>query len=82
LRSDNGELALEGVVNLPVWKTRLVSEETRGRERGRRGVGLNYARPQLRSANQVNNLKLVKYFVLDPRTRKTEGEKTGTFLYC
>jgi hypothetical protein len=25
------------------------------RERGRRGVGLNYARPQLRSANQVNN---------------------------
>jgi hypothetical protein len=63
---ENGELALEAVVSLLYWKARLglaVSEE---RVRGRRGVGLNYARPQLCSANQVNNRNLVKYFVLDP----------------
>jgi hypothetical protein len=83
LKNENGELALEGVVNLPLWKTRLVPEERRERERGRRGVGPNYARPQLRSANQVPYIiAMLKYFFFGSGTRKTEVGNIVIFLYC
>jgi hypothetical protein len=68
VKNENGQLALEAVVSLRYWKTRLGLR--RGRERGRRGVGLNYARPQLHSANQVNNRNAEILWFLDPEPEK------------